>query len=51
MAGAQMQQPTKKEKTIGKTTYIVTSYFQKQGSTAVDKIRSLIDTAAKGKNS
>lgn len=49
MAGADKQQPTKIERTIGSTTYIVTSHFQDQGSTAVDKIRCLIGTSTKGK--
>ena len=45
MAGAiAQQQPKKKEKKIGRTTYIVTSHFQDEGRTAVDKIRCLIDT-------
>ena len=49
MAGADKQQPTKIERTIGRTTYIVASHFQDQGSTAVDKIRCLIGTNIKGK--
>ena len=49
MAGAiAQQQPKKKERKIGRTTYIVTSHFQDKGGTAVDKIRSLIDTNTKG---
>lgn len=35
------------EKKIGRTTYIVTSHFQDKGSTAVDKIRCLLDTNTK----
>lgn len=50
MVGAKTQQPpTKTEKRLGRTTYIVTSHFQDQGSTAVDKIRCLIGTNSKGK--
>ena len=51
MAGAKMQQPpVKTEKTIGSTTYIVTSHFQENGSTAVDKIRCLLDANTKASN-
>lgn len=51
MAGASaQQQPTKTEKKIGRTTYVVISHFQSQGSTAVDKIRNLIDTNIKQGN-
>ena len=46
-AGTQ-QQPKKRERKIGNTTYIITSHFQDKGSTAVDKIRCLIDTNTKG---
>lgn len=42
------QQPKKRERKIGSTTYIITSHFQDKGSTAVDKIYSLIDTNTKG---
>ena len=52
MADAKTQQPPEKiERTIGKTTYIVTSHFQEKGSTAVDKIRCLIDMNTKANNS
>lgn len=52
MADAGVQQPPRKtEKKIGRTVYVVTSHFQDQGSTAVDKIRCLIDVSAKGKMS
>lgn len=44
------QPPENMEKTIGKTTYIVTSHFQETGSTAVDKIRCLIDMDGKINN-
>lgn len=48
MADARRQQPpTKIERTIGSTTYIVTSRFPEKGSTAVDKIRCLLDTNTK----
>lgn len=48
MADAKRQQPpTKKKRTIGSTTYIVTSQFQEKGSTAVDKIRCLLGTNTK----
>lgn len=47
MADATVQQPEKIERRIGNTTYIVTSHFQDKGSTAVDKIRSLLDTNTK----
>ena len=51
MADAKVQQPPVKiERTIGSTTYIVTSHFQEKGSTAVDKIRCLLDTNIKAKN-
>lgn len=45
------EQPSKAkvERTIGRTTYIVTSHFQEEGSTAVDKIRCLIDMDTKAK--
>ena len=52
MADAKITQPPKEiERTIGKTTYIVTSHFQEKGSTAVDKIRCLIDMNTKTNNS
>ncbi len=48
MADAKRQQPpTKIERTIGSTTYIVTSRFQETGSTAVDKIRCLLGSSTK----
>lgn len=51
MTKAQKKQPSEKaERTIGKTTYIVTSHFQEKGSTAVDKIRCLIDMDIKANN-
>ncbi len=50
MADAGVQQPPRKtEKKIGSTVYVVTSHFQDQGSTAVDKIRCLIDVSTKQK--
>ena len=51
MAGAKTQQPIKTKRRIGSTTYIVTSHFQKEGSTANDKIRCLIDMNTKLKGS
>lgn len=52
MAGAKKVPPTEIERKIGSTTYIVTSHFQEQGSTAVDKVKRLIDMETKGtKNS
>lgn len=50
MTGSQARQPMKREIKIGSTTYIVTSHFPKQGSTAVDKIKRLIDIDTKSKN-
>lgn len=51
MADAIVQQQLKRtEKKIGSTTYIVTSHFQDKGSTAVDKIRCLLDTNTKANN-
>ena len=47
MAGSQAQPPMKIERKIGSTTYIVTSHFSEQGSTAVDKIKRLIDLETK----
>lgn len=46
---ARQQPPIETERRIGSTTYIVTSYFQEQGSTAVDRIRGLINKETKGK--
>lgn len=37
----------KTEQKIGDTTYIVTSHFSAEGSTAVDKIKRLIDVDTK----
>lgn len=42
--------PPKIEKTIGKTTYIVTSHFQLQGSTAEQIIQRLINQDAQSEN-
>ncbi|MGF0008811.1 hypothetical protein [Intestinimonas butyriciproducens] len=39
------------ERKIGSTTYIVTSHFAEKGSTAVDKIRRMIDLDTKGNKS
>lgn len=39
------------ERRIGGTTYVVTAHFQKQGTTAVDKIRSLLSANIKPKGS
>ena len=51
MADAKTQQPPKEiKKKIGSTTYIVTSHFQKQGSTAMDKVFCLIDVSTKEEN-
>ena len=51
MADAKTQQPPKEiKKKIGSTTYIVTSHFQKQGSTAMDKVCCLIDVSTKEEN-
>lgn len=48
VAGANKQQPPAKiERKLGSTTYIVTSQFQEKGSTAVDKIRCLLDINTK----
>lgn len=35
------------ERKIGNTTYVVTSHFLDEGSTAVDKIKRLIDMDTK----
>lgn len=40
----QTAEKAKTEKKIGGTTYVVTSHFRKEGSTAVDRIRSLLST-------
>lgn len=47
MAGAKQVPPTETERKIGSTTYIVTSHFQEQGGSAVDKIKRLIDMETK----
>ncbi len=49
-ADKMQQTPVKTERKIGRTTYIVTSHFQENGSTAVDKIRCLIDIDTKENN-
>lgn len=49
MAGSQAKPPMETERKIGSTTYIVTSHFREQGSTAVDKIKRLIDIDFKTK--
>lgn len=49
MAGSQVKPPIEIEKKIGSTTYVVTSHFKQQGSTAVDTIKRLIDTESKTK--
>lgn len=36
---------------IGNTTYVVTSHFQRQGATAVDKIRFLLNSGMKVRGS
>ena len=41
------EQPMQMEKRIGNTTYIVTSHFPSEGSTAVDKNKRLIDMDTK----
>lgn len=52
VSNVEMKQPGKGiEKKIGGTTYVVTSHFKSQGSTAVDKIRSLLNTNAKPRGS
>lgn len=51
MAGSQAKPPMKIERKIGSTTYIVTSHFAEKGSTAVDKIRRMIDLDTKGNKS
>ena len=47
VAGAKQVPPTETERRIGSTIYIVTSHFQEQGSSAVDKIKRLIDMETK----
>ena len=47
MAGIVKTAPPRRERKIGGTTYIVTSYFKEQGVTAADRVRHLIDTATK----
>lgn len=47
MADFYAQQPTKIERKIGSTTYIVASHFAEKGSTAVAKIKRLIDIDTK----
>ena len=47
MAGSVKTAPPRRERKIGGTTYIVTSYFKEQGVTAADCVRHLIDTATK----
>lgn len=42
--------PPKIEKTIGKTTYIVASHFQPNGSTAEQVIQRLINQDAQSEN-
>lgn len=49
MAGSQVKPPIEIERKIGSTTYVVTSHFKEQGSTAVDKIKRLIDIDTKTK--
>ena len=46
MAGP-MQKPPETERTIGKTTYTVTSHFNPQGSTASQIIKRLINADTK----
>ena len=41
------EKPMQMERKIGNTTYIVTSHFPSEGSTAVDKIKRLIDMDTK----
>ena len=47
MMGSVKTAPPRRERKIGGTTYIVTSYFKEQGVTAADRVRHLIDTATK----
>ena len=51
MAGIVKTAPPRRERKIGGTTYIVTSYFKEQGVTAADRVRHLIDTATKEQKS
>lgn len=52
VSSVQTKQPgTGIEKKIGGTTYVVTSHFKNQGSTAVDKIKSLLNTNIKPRGS
>ena len=44
------EQPMQMEKRIGNTTYIVTSHFPSEGSTAVDKIKRLSTWIPKHQN-
>ncbi len=44
----QSKAPPKIEKTIGKTTYIVTSHFKPQGSTAEQALKRLIKQDGNG---
>lgn len=44
------QAPPKIEKTIGKTTYIVTSHFPSAGPTAEQVIKRLINQDAQSEN-
>ncbi len=48
MTNAGVQQSKKK---IGRTTYVVTSQFKKEGGTATDKIRCLLNTSTKVRGS
>ncbi len=41
------EKPMQMKRKIGNTTYIVTSHFPSEGSTAVDKIKRLIDIDTK----
>ena len=45
-----LKTPPKIEKTIGKTTYIVTSHFQPKGPTAEQVIKHLIHQDPKSEN-
>lgn len=47
MAGSQAKPPMETERKIGSTTYVVTSHFREQGSTAMDKVKRLIDLNTK----
>lgn len=47
MAGPQAKPPMKIERKIGSTTYIVTSQFRDEGSTAKDKVQRLINLNTK----